>query len=47
MPTLLGVLDDSIYGVQRLQATNKPVLRAAAAEALAKIGGATAYSTLA
>jgi HEAT repeat protein len=46
VPTLLGVLHDSIYGVQRLQAANKPVLRSAAAEALAKVGGATADSTL-
>jgi len=46
IPTLLGVLQDSIFGVQRLQAANKPVLRQAAAEALAKVGGATVNSTM-
>jgi HEAT repeat protein len=40
------VINVAIYGVQRLQAANKAVLRQAAAEALAKVGGATADATL-
>ena len=46
VPTLLAVLNDTVFGVKRLQAANKPVLRQEAAQALAKIGGAGAETTL-
>lgn len=46
VPTLIAVLDDTVYGVKRLQAANKAVLVREAAIALGKVGGAAAGARL-
>jgi HEAT repeat protein len=44
--TLIGVLEDTVFGVKRLQPKNKAVLQEEAVEALGKIGGQAALSKL-
>jgi hypothetical protein len=44
--TLIGVLEDTIFGVKKLKPQNKPALLEAAAEALGKIGSQAAFTKL-
>ncbi len=44
--TLIALIEDKIYGVQRLDATKKEILRSAAIDSLGQIGGTAALAKL-